>query len=392
MNKEKLRILIISPIPPMPSWGTAMIFYRHFCDRSDFEIRVITDNTQILGYKIPYPYLLISKGKIWSRLSRTRFYKVIHTFNHLIGYFTIPQPVLNSAIEFKPHVVLTAAGSWSWMAIMARDVATKLKVPLVGSFMDWWSYNVINHPWFDRLLEKKFKKYYNDCDLSLCISEGMKEALGAKKEAVVLYPLGPLIQFSENMVRPKTLKYKVAFGGNVGEWYGKMLERLISLEPDSIQFSIYGNNPSWSAEFDKNVRKKNIYHGHISFEELQIEMAKQDALILLMGFGTENYQVEKTSFKSKFIDYLTFQKPILVWGPEYCTAVEIARKYDSAEVCTSPDASDFLAAIDKLSVDETRQKELISNGQKMYNDVFHPEKIHQQLKEAIETIVKNYNK
>src|SRR5256885_7955894 len=43
--------------------------------------------------------------------------------------------------------------------------------------------------------------------------------------------------------------------------------------------------------------------------------------------------------KTKFLDYLTFQKPIIVWGPEYSSAVRAAREFDAAECYTSPNAA-----------------------------------------------------
>ena len=36
-------------------------------------------------------------------------------------------------------------------------------------------------------------------------------------------------------------------------------------------------------------------------------------------------------------DYLSFRRPILVWGPEYCSAVRVATEFDSAECVTDSD-------------------------------------------------------
>ncbi|MEI9864581.1 MAG: hypothetical protein WDN00_08515 [Limisphaerales bacterium] len=73
------------------------------------------------------------------------------------------------------------------------------------------------------------------------------------------------------------------------------------------------------------------------------------------GFEAECAQVERTSFKTKFLDYLSNQKPILVWGPEYCSAVRVAREFDSAEVCVEPDAAAFLEKILLLKNDPERR-------------------------------------
>jgi len=41
---ERIRVFYLSYTPPVPSWGGAMSFYRHFVERTDFEIFVATDN------------------------------------------------------------------------------------------------------------------------------------------------------------------------------------------------------------------------------------------------------------------------------------------------------------------------------------------------------------
>jgi hypothetical protein len=369
-----------------------MQFYRHFCEKDDFHIEVVTDNPEIRNHEVSYAYLLVHKLAIWERLSRTRFYKPVHSWSHLFGYFGLPKGVLRFAREFKPNAILTVAGSWSWMAIMAADVSRKLNVPLIASFMDWWYYNTIRCSGLDNIFEKKFRKFYSRCHLALCISDGMKAALGDHKNAIVLHPEGALAAIDETPSGNNGIDqpFKVAFGGNVGEWYGRMLESLVSIPTEKVQYRIYGSHPSWSRAFDQEVHARGIYHGQVSFDVLREGMKSQDALLLLMGFESECAQIERTSFKTKFIDYLTFQKPILLWGPEYCTAVSVARKFDSAEICTSPLATDFFVTMNRLREDKGRQAQLIANANRMYHSEFHPDKIHHLLKESVEELIYNF--
>ncbi|NJK38234.1 MAG: glycosyltransferase family 4 protein [Oscillatoriales cyanobacterium RM1_1_9] len=384
-----MKLLFITSTPPIPSWGGAMAFYRHLCERDDFQISVVTDNPQILSYSVPYEYTLINHGHIWKRLACSRFGKVAHSWSHLVGCSDIPAQIIEQAQTFGPDAILTVAGSWSWTAKLAGDVAGKLKLPLVGSFNDWWYYNTIRYPWLDPLLEQNFKRFYRQCDLALCTSEGMRDALGSHPNAVVLYPTGasmpaevPPIQQYPNPI------FTVAFGGNLGDWYGRMLEALVTRATGQpIAFKFFGSNPSWSSAFDTRVRDAGIYQGQVSFEQLRQEMQQVDALLLLMGFEQTCAQIERTSFKTKFLDYLSFRKPILLWGPDYCSAVGIAQEFDSAEICTSPRAEDFLATIERLQNRAQRQEVLLTNAQKMYEERFHPDKIHQifvtQMKQLI---------
>ncbi len=379
-----MRILFISSIPPIPTWGSAMTFYRHFCERDDFTIAVITNDKQIKNFDVKYPYMLIDKGKLWKRVSQTRFSMLPHTWSVTGGSLFLPSDVVKYAKDFAPDAIFTMAGTWTWMAILAQQVSKKLNVPLIGSFNDWWYYNALYHKRFHNFIEGRFRKFYRSCDLALCTSEGMQRELGPHHNSVIVYPTGALLKNKQMSDKKSDSSFIVAFGGSLGEWYGKMMEALIiAAKGMGITFKLFGGNPSWSAEFDDYVKKANIYGGQISFEQLQKEMETVDGLLLFMGFDKHSEIIEATSFKTKFLDYLSFQKPILLWGPPYCTAAAIAKEFNSAEVCTSPDPKDFVDSILKLKDDRTLQQQLVLNATKMYEERFHPDKIHEILKKSI---------
>lgn len=389
-----MRLLFVTSTPPIPTWGGAMAFYRHFCERDDFQISVITDNPQILEYSVPYSYSLITPTKLWSRLARTRFSKTAHSWKHLFGGQCLPVQIRKQAEDFDPDVVLTVAGSWSWTAQLARNLAKHLQIPLVGSFNDWWYYNAIYTPWTKLWIENTFRGFYQQCDLALCTSEGMQKALGPHRNSVVLYPTGASIASSSSFIpHDGRSPFTVAFGGNLGEWYGRMLEDLITqanlaaTEDSPLQFKIFGSNPSWSLKFDREVKEAGMYKGQVPFDQLKAEMQQVDALLLLMGFENSCAQIERTSFKTKFLDYLSFQKPILLWGPDYCSAVAIAKEFDSAEICVSPHATDFLDKILAVKADSNRQAELVTNAQRMYAERFHPDKIHEVFVSSMKALV-----
>ena len=362
--------------------GGAMAFYRHFVERPDFELFVATTDKRVLKYKPPYQLLLFDQPAWLERLCRTRLGRWAHSYKHLVAGNFIPAEVLRAARQFRPDFIFTIAGSWDWTTLMSQRLARKLGVPLVGSFNDWFDFSIIIHPWLRSSLEKRFRSFYRECDLAWCTCEGMREELGAHPNAQVLYPVGARpqpVEKAESNCSSGTSRFVVVFAGNLSNWYGQMLEQLIkaAIASDApVEFRIYGGNQSWSSEFDRMVRERNIFRGHLPFEQLRQEMAGADALILPMGFEAECAQVERTSFKTKFLDYLSCQKPILVWGPEYCSAVRVAREFDSAEVCTQPDAAAFLEKIIALQKAPERQAALVHNARKMYEARFHPDKIH----------------
>jgi glycosyltransferase involved in cell wall biosynthesis len=292
--------------------------------------------------------------------------------------------------------MFTIAGSWDYSALVAERVARRLKVPLVASFNDWFNYGWFpSHPVYHPLIERRFRRFYHEADLALCTCEGMREALGPHPHAHVLYPVGARLSEKLPLFSPfagNGRPYIIAFAGSLADWYGPMLERLVQAartQGAPVEFRFYGSNPTWSREFDAQSRADGTFRGHLPFDELRRQVAGADAMILPMGFEEGCAQVERTSFKTKFLDYLSYQKPILVWGPDYCSAVRVAREFDSAEICMQPEAAAMLEKILSLRKQPGRQSVLVDNARKMYEDRFHPDKIHeglvQQIKQTIDT-------
>lgn len=367
-----------------------MAYFRHFVERPDFELFVATDDPSVLKYDLGPSVLVFKPPKLLERLTRTRLSRWVHSYKHLVAGRSIPPEVLAAAEAFQPDVIFTIAGSWGWTAPMAQQLAKKLRVPLVGSFNDWFDYSTIIHPVLRPVLSWTFHRFYRDCDLAICTCEGMRDTLGPHENAIVLYPCGAANEPSEFDIGESSEDFRVAFGGNLGLWYGEMLESLIRATDANfpkINLSVFGTNASWTEATDKEFRSRGIYKGLIPFRDLQNELKNSDCLLLEMGFSAEAERVERTSFKTKFLDYLTIGRPIAVWGPEYCSAVKVAREFDAAEVCTDADPSAAAKMLDTLRRDKKRQQQITRNARKMYFDRFHPDRIHQLLCDSMAAIV-----
>jgi len=375
---KKLKIFVLTFYPPTPTMGGAMAFWRHFVERDDFDLFVATTEKKLTDYNPSYPYLLFDRPKWSERLFRTRLGQWIHSFRHLFGGYFIPSQVLRAAQKFQPDCIFTIAGSWDYTAPMAYRLAKKLNIPFVASFNDWFDYSKIIHPLLKGQIEHRFRKLYRSADLALCTCEGMREELGEHRNAHILYPIGSTAADIATYFQDEVAEEKffiIAFAGSMADWYGPMLEQLVK-ESNKFEFRFYGANPSWSTEFDSLASKEGIFRGLLPFAELREQMEKVDLLILPMGFGQECAQVERTSFKTKFLDYLSYKKPILVWGPDYCSAVRVAREFDSADVCTDKDPAYVIEKISQLAKSISRQHQLVTNATKMYEQRFHPDHIH----------------
>lgn len=366
-----------------------MTFFRHFCERPDFQTAVITADASVIDQ--PYPSLVVSRSALVDRIARTRLSRWVHGLELRLGGRVIPDVVDAFVRKFQPDAIFTVAGAWSSLARLAERVATKNGIPLIGSFNDWWYYNQIYHPFFGRSLTKQFLDFYQRCDLAICTSEGMQEALGSHRNSAVIYPTGAEFLPTDSFVPPGNRALTIGFGGNLGDWYGPMIESLFneieSRVPGHFQFQLFGSRPSWSTGFDDRVKREQIFHGQVDFESLTNAMRRCDILLLPMGFHPSIRQIETTSFKTKFLDYLAFEKPIVVWGPEYCSAVRTAREFDSAEVCDVENPREMVKILNSLRENPARQSKIVANAKAMYLDRFHPDRLHGELVSRIRVLL-----
>jgi hypothetical protein len=371
-----------------------MSFYRHFVDRDDFEVFVATDSAEVQQYDVPYRFLRFDVPKWLNRMQHTRFYPWFCQYNQSIAGYFVPQQVWQTARLFNPDLVFTIGGSWNWTARLAQRVAHRLGVPLAASFNDWFDFGVLMHPYFRGSIERAFRRFYRDCDLAFCTSEGMLEALGPHPNAHVLYPIGASMGDSQRDFVPFISNGRPAtvfFAGSLSVWYGPMLERLVLASSDSpLRFEIFGSHihATWSRSFDTFALTAGVYRGQVSFDRLKMHVQGADLLLLPMGFGDECAQTERTSFKTKFLDYLTFQKPIIIWGPDYCSAIRAGREFDAAECYTSPDAGGCIATLENVARSPERQKQLVANARRMYQSRFEPGRIHTVLLRECEKLVR----
>jgi glycosyltransferase involved in cell wall biosynthesis len=134
----------------------------------------------------------------------------------------------------------------------------------------------------------------------------------------------------------------------------------------------------------QQVTASGIYGGFIS--ELVYELRKASALLVAMSFNQQDKMRMQTSFPSKIVEYCQFGKPIIIWGPDYCSAVHWGRKYQAALVVTSPLVEDLVQAIAELSNQPKEQIRLGNKALEMARGMFNPEKIQQQFVNSIDQL------
>jgi glycosyltransferase involved in cell wall biosynthesis len=101
-----------------------------------------------------------------------------------------------------------------------------------------------------------------------------------------------------------------------------------------IQLQVRGSNPCWPEEAKEEMRDAGLWLDFAPRSELDAWLQSADAFLIPMVFEEKYRRRMETSFPSKLIEFAQFGKPLIIWGPEYCSAVQWGRKANRA-LCIS---------------------------------------------------------
>jgi hypothetical protein len=316
--KSRPKILIFSLSPPENNGGVRVLLYRHFFLHDDFDFSVITDSEYSGEGK---PFLKVEYGAFWSRLKKTRFHRLATDWINLLWPSTIPRSVHEWVQSYSPDAIFTIADNS--LSHMAARVAKHYRLPLIVFYMDWVP---VLAPWVGTraslaLLHKRFRHLYHKADLAFCISEGMKEELGHHPNAAVVLPIpGRSWESSgRNQDGAPVGKPLLLYTGNSSGAYGNMICRLMDeiLKDGEIDFRIVSPNPDWSTEHLEKANRHGIFLGYKNTNELADLYRAADFLLVVMGFDKNEELFMRTCFTTKFSDYCSWGKPIVLWSPAY---------------------------------------------------------------------------
>ena len=94
-----------------------------------------------------------------------------------------------------------------------------------------------------------------------------------------------------------------------------------------------------------------------------------------MSFEKEHELFMRTSFTTKFLDYVTFGKPVLLWGPEYCTPFKVACKHGGALIVDRPGPEHVFTACRRLAAEKDLRNELAQGALRLHATVFDPDRL-----------------
>ena len=158
-----------------------------------------------------------------------------------------------------------------------------------------------------------------------------------------------------------------------------------------MEIIVVAPNADWPAEALQRAKANGIYLGFKPPEQAAAVLAGADALLVLMSFEREHELFMRTSFTTKFLDYTAFGKPIILWGPEYCTPVRVVRRDGGALVVDQPKAERVVDAARHLKQDCNLRQVAIAGARDLNNGIFNPEILQEIFVSRIEALVSSHH-
>jgi len=99
----------------------------------------------------------------------------------------------------------------------------------------------------------------------------------------------------------------------------------------------------------------------------------------------------RTSFTTKFLDYVAFGKPVILWGPEYCTPVRVARKHGGAAVVSSSDTGAVVSLCRQIATDSALSGKLSHEALQLHQTLFNPDRLQDIFVQKLTELVDGRN-
>jgi glycosyltransferase involved in cell wall biosynthesis len=367
---DRIKVLLVSSVVPNPlGSGGELILHRHL----ELNPRI---QSEVVSWQ-RFPFRL----KVMGKLRQLGFRSVSRGWECLFPVLPSGKMIHDQIHSFRPEVVVTIAHGW-WH-IQARRVATQFQLPLVSFFQDWWPDFPEVPPAFHARVEREFRKTCAESDVAICVSDDMWRELGKPENALVLHDAPSLPQWRKP-TRDAELPLRVAYFGNLFE-YGPLIESAVRTlsGSDRVRLEVFGPNPVWTPGAVDEFRSRGVYRGFIAPSELAESLKNFQAALVVMSFAPSHRRRMTTSFPSKMIDAMQLGLPVVIWGPEYCSAVKWARRGERALCVTDLNPSAIHRALEELAALPAEQERLAESSREAAATDFNHERIQAKFIDAL---------
>ena len=301
--------------------------------------------------------------------------------------------------DFKPDVVFTVLSNACYLNNLILHTVKVSGAPLV---LYAWDNNYslkqfMFSPlrWIKHFIDRRsMRKVAKKADLFYVISEVQKQDYekAFKKECRVLTKGA---DFDRQMPAAKEDNeiLQLVFTGNIGmnRWkslghIANVLER-INENGVKAQLRIYTGNPM-TKKMEKALNKgeSSFVMGSVSSSEALKIQENADFLVHVEAQDLKNKLLVRQSFSTKLVDYFSWAKPIVAYGPKGVASIEHLIRNDCAAVADNE--NELYEKLLNLINDKTKREELAKNawlcGKKNHNK----KDIQSELRESLEALCK----
>jgi hypothetical protein len=254
-------------------------------------------------------------------------------------------------------------------------------------FDDWWPDIAWVHAPVRKQLERRFLELHRSADLSLCISEGMLNALGPHRNARVILPIPDAEPIRTSKCSDSAGEFRVGYSGNMFD-YSDMLSDLAQLTVKQRDVRIeFRGRPRWPQALMHEMRDCHLLHDFEPGPGFENWLGSFDAYLVVMFFDAAQRRRTETCFATKLVDYSRAGRPVVIWAPESSAVVQWAKKSNAALCVTDPDGGALLAALADLKRDRVLQQKLGARIQRAYETEFSPVGLQQQFMEGLNSVI-----
>ena len=385
-------IVYVGDVPVEASYHGSALLHRLLSNYPADKLTIIETATESLPQRRLPKVNYVEHRIANQRWLDTRFHP------YVAAWFTRRAPRLAPQISaslngFECEGVLTVAHGFGWLA--AAEIARRRSVPLHLMIHDDWPRVADVTPRFRDWLDKQFAQAYRQAQSRLCVSPAMSRFYEARygAPAAVLYPsrAADCADFAEPPARLSDPDdpFTIAFAGTINSHgYVRALMALQkALEPVDGRLLIFGPLTIDGAQRAGLNNSNTEIRGLLSSTELLTRLREEaHALFVPMSFADSDRANMEMAFPSKLADYTATGVPLLIYGPNYCSAVAWAREnHGVAEVVEAE--PDLTAAIERLASNPDHRialgKRALDTGRDYFSHARVQQRFHQSLSPVI---------
>jgi len=372
---QPLRILLVSSVRPGEPAAGSVLLERHLCEREQVAVSIVPE---------------CKGGLVWRLANRLGLKSVASACMVLNQGRRWDRSALEACHSAAPDAILTVAHGDAYKS--ALRIAARMDLPLVAFYHDWWP-DIPPLPSVLRRREaREFRMAYDQSAIALCVSKQMRRQLREHPHAEILFPI-PGFASATCSGKPifangNSRTFRIRYGGNLAE-YGPMLGEALVCVADlaGVRLEVRGNSPQWPVSLQERMKKSGNWLDFIAGPQWQSWLQSSDAFLVPMVFDPAMRRRMETSFPSKLPEFTQFGKPIVIWGPEYCSAVQWARIGDRALCVTDPNPTALRRALERLAASPGEQERFALSARGAAEGDFNPERIEAQFLSALRKAV-----